>query len=409
MGAAADPTLQASDLQGWKYFRRLTPLLARLHKAGCARDRAGNRKLHFDQYCALILLALFSPLARSLRALSQASGLDKVQEQLGVASASLGSLSEAARVFDPELLLPLIEELAGELQPITRDPRLKELRPLLTVVDSTLVKTLPRLTQAMWSRTKDGQTTHHWRLHTHFSVERYVPVRVEATAPSTGGDGDEKAVLRRQLEADHCYVLDRYYAQFTLFNDIVAAKSSYVCRIRDNSNFTVAHAQPLTEAARAVGVVQDAEVYLGMGSKPKDRPDHRVRLVVVAVTPHAKRGGRKGKTAGPASTGQLLIATNLLDVPAEVIALIYQYRWLIEIYFRFFKHVLGCRHLLSATPDGIAIQAYCALIACMLISLWTGRKPTLRTYEMLCWYFLGWATEEELLAHLEKLKKQTTP
>jgi hypothetical protein len=69
--------------------------------------------------------------------------------------------------------------------------------------------------------------------------------------------------------------------------------------------------------------------------------------------------------------------------------------------------VLGCQHLLSATPDGIAIQAYCALIACMLISLWTGRKPTLRTYEMLAWYFLGWASDEELLAHLEKLKKQT--
>ena len=77
------------------------------------------------------------------------------------------------------------------------------------------------------------------------------------------------------------------------------------------------------------------------------------------------------------------------------------------MFFRFFKHVLGCQHLLSACPDGIAIQAYCALIACLLISLWTGRKPTLRTYEMLCWYFLGWASEEELLAHLEKLKKQT--
>jgi hypothetical protein len=47
------------------------------------------------------------------------------------------------------------------------------------------------------------------------------------------------------------------------------------------------------------------------------------------------------------------------------------------------------------------------LIACLLISRWTGRKPTLRTYEMLCWYFLGWASDEELLAHLEKLKRPT--
>jgi Transposase DDE domain len=408
MDAAAQSLLGEHELQGWKYFRQLTPLLARLHDAGCQRDKAGNRTLHFDQYCALILLALFNPVARSLRGLSQASGLQKVQDQLGVRWASLGSLSEAVGVFDPDLLQPIIAELAGKLTPPPRDPRFAEVRLLLTAVDSTLVKTLPRLAQAMWSRGRDGSTQHYWRLHTHFSVDRHVPVRIEATAPTSGGETDEKAVLRHSLEPDHCYITDRWFAQFTLFNDIVAAGSSYVCRIRDNSNFAVDQERPLTEAARAAGVVRDGVVRLGMGSKPKDRPDHPVRLVVVATEPHAKRGGRKGKTAGPASTGELLIATNLLDVPAEVIALIYQHRWLIELFFRFFKHVLGCKHLFSAQPDGIAIQAYCALIACLLISLWTGRKPTLRTFEMLCWYFLGWASEEELLAHLEKLKKQAT-
>lgn len=42
----------------------------------------------------------------------------------------------------------------------------------------------------------------------------------------------------------------------------------------------------------------------------------------------------------------------------------------------------------------------------MLISLWTGRKPTLRTYEMICYYFTGLADEDELLAHLAKLQQQ---
>ena len=40
----------------------------------------------------------------------------------------------------------------------------------------------------------------------------------------------------------------------------------------------------------------------------------------------------------------------------------------------------------------------------MLISLSTGRKPTLRTYEMICYYLMGWADEEEFLAHLVKLQ-----
>ena len=45
-------------------------------------------------------------------------------------------------------------------------------------------------------------------------------------------------------------------------------------------------------------------------------------------------------------------------------------------------------------------------IACLLIALWTGRKPTLSTYRMLCWYFSGWASQEELLRHINKLQHQ---
>jgi hypothetical protein len=400
--------LNAKALQGWKYFRRLTPLLARLHDDGCQRDHAGNRTLHFDEYGALILLALFNPLVRSLRSLSQTSDIAKVREQLGVRHASLGSLSEAARVFDPDLLLPIIGELAGELRPLATDPRLKEVRHILTAVDSTLVKTLPCLAEAMYCRTKNNGTRYYWRLHTQFEIDRHIPVRIDATNPAGRDQSDEKDVLRKHLQADRCYIMDRWFGQFRLFNDIVDAQSSYVCRIRDNSNFDIVAERPLSDAARASGVVQDAVVRLGMGSKPAARPHHPVRLVVVAVEPHAKRGGRKGKTAGPASNGRLLIATNLLDVPPEIIALIYRHRWLIELFFRFFKQVLGCKHLLSASPDGIAIQAYCALIAYLLLQLWTGCKPTLRTYEMFCWYFLGWASEDNVLAHLEKLKRQPT-
>jgi hypothetical protein len=389
-----------------KYFHVLRPLLAKLHDAGTERDHAGNRLLHLDQYCALVLLSLFNPTMRSLRSLQQASELSKVQDSLGVSRTSLGSFSESSHIFDPNLLIPIVGDLARQLQPAGHDPRLKDIRQILTVVDGTILKALPRLAQAAWGKTKNGKLQHAWRLHTHFEVERYVPIRMVRTDARNQGPSNEKAVLRRQLEPDHCYVLDRGYAEFALFNAIVAAKSSYVCRIRDNSHFGVAEERPLTSAAREAGVVQDAVVFLGLGSKEKYRPKHPVRLVVVAVKPHEKRGGRKGKTAGPASNGRLLIATNLLDVPAEVIALIYRYRWTIEIFFRFFKQVLGCRHLLSAFPNGIAIQAYCAIIACMLLNLWTGRKPGLRTYEMFCLYFQGWATEEEVLAHLEKLKKR---
>ena len=99
------------DITGLKYFARLAPLMARLHDDGCARDRAGNRELHYDQYCLLILLYLFNPVLVSLRAVQQASELPNVQKKLGCSRAALGSLSEAATVFDPERLKAIIAEL----------------------------------------------------------------------------------------------------------------------------------------------------------------------------------------------------------------------------------------------------------------------------------------------------------
>ena len=399
--------LKSRDVQGLKYLERLLPLLDELHDVGCQRDKAGNRSLHYDQYCLLVLLFLFNPVVRSLRALQQASTLKNVQRKLGCARASLGSLSEAVEVFDPQRLCGIIESLAAAVKPV-RDVRRGHTAHVLTAVDGSVVKTLKSIAEAAFMNDKNGDSHSGWRLHTHFDIDRHVPTRIEVSPGSNSGHNDEKNRLRTALQPDHCYVMDRWFAQFTLWNEIVAVGSSYVCRIRDNSNLdTVIEERPVSAAATAASVLRDAVVDLGATKKRDERPDHRVRVILIKTTPHTKRGGRKGGTAGPSSDGVLRIATNLLDVPAEVVADIYRHRWTIELFFRFFKHVLGCRHLLSTHPKGIEIQAYCAIIACLLISLWTGRKPTLRTYEMICLYFAGWASLEELLEHISKLKDAT--
>src|SRR4029453_17231863 len=92
------PSLREQEVRGMKYLDRVFPLLRRLHDVGCQRDKAGNRDLHMDEYCALILLFLFSPSIRSLRTIQRASELRKVQKLLGCGRASLGSLSEAVQV-----------------------------------------------------------------------------------------------------------------------------------------------------------------------------------------------------------------------------------------------------------------------------------------------------------------------
>jgi hypothetical protein len=401
--------VQPRDIQGLKYLDKLLPLVDRLHECGCDRDKAGNRKLHYDQYVMLLLLAMFNPATRTLRALQQASELANVRKKLGVPRTSLGAFSEAAAVFDPERLEGIVGDLLAEV-PRARSIAGDAVPQVLTAVDGSVVKTLATLADAAYLRDKTGGTHAAWRFHTHFEIDRGVPVRMDVTSALNSGKSEEKNHLRSTLEADRCYVMDRWYGEFALFNQIVKKKSSYVCRIRDNSNLSdVVEERLLGDAAIAAGVVGDAVVNLGVHSKADARPDHPVRVVLVETPPHVKTGGRKGGTAGPPSDGLLRIATNLLDVPAEIIAEIYRQRWSIELFFRFFKHLLGGKHLMSHDPAGIQIHAYCAIIACLLLHLWTGGRPNIRTCEMVYHYLSGLATLDEMLAHLAKVQASKKP
>jgi hypothetical protein len=388
---------EQKPLQAVKFLERLQPLLARLRPDACERDRAGNRRLFFDHVCGLILLSFFNPSLKSLRDLQAASRLAQVRKKLGCNEAALGSLSEALQVFDPELLVEIIHELWVQIPDSpTADPRLKELAHVPTAVDGTLLRQLPQITQACFASRRDQG----WKLHTHFEVLRGSPTFAQLTDASGKGVASEKAVLRGSLDADRCYVTDRGYEDFSLFNAIVAAQSSYVCRVRHDHHFTSEAACELSDEARQAGVLEDA---LGRMGSPKSKriehPNHRQRRIVVRTTYHPKRGGRRRQGA----TQEIVLVTNLLDAPAEVIVLLYRFRWLIELFFRWLKCVLSCRHLVSQSANGIEIQMYCALIACLLIQLASGPvKPNQWTYKLLCLYLQGWATEEEVLAHLHQ-------
>jgi hypothetical protein len=385
--------IKESQLVGFKYFQMLSGLLERLQEAGCQRDRAHNRTLHMDQYVSLLLLYMFNPICTSLRALQQASELNKVQRLLGCARASLGSLSEAARVFDSELLKEILLELSGQLPEVSRIPGLDASHGILTAVDGTLIEAVANMAWATWRSDRNGI-----KIHTQFEILKGVPVDMEVT----DANGNEKTILGLHLQPHRIYVLDRGYAKYGLFQEILKAQSSFVCRICDNAVWQEIQAHPVSEKARCAGVVLDKTVRLG--GNPATALQTPIRLIAVQCTPNIKRYSTV--RGGPAQGERLWIATDRFDLDAETIATIYKRRWTIEIFFRFFKQVLGCRHLLSQSRNGIELQMYAAMIACMLISLWTGKKPTLRTYEMIGWYFSGMASEEELLAHIARLQKQ---
>lgn len=380
--AAKDGPIDPRKLQGFKYFELLDGLLERLRPAGTERDRAGNREFFFDQYAALMILYFFNPTVTTLRGLQQFTTLEKVQRLCGVKPTSLGSLSEAARVFDPALLEPIIAQLAAQAVSIPSAlPSAKEAALAgLIAVDGSLLKALPRMAWALWQDASHRAA----KMHVAFAVFPGAPVGVTVTA----GNSSERDELRKLVQPGGFYVADRGYADYSLFREFDAQGVRFLIRLQENAVYEVQDERMLTAADREAGVVRDVTLRRLGTEKHNPLLQQPLRIVVVQ---------------GAEPDQVWVLATNALDLAAELIALAYHYRWQIELFFRWLKCVLGCRHLLSESVSGVTLQVYSAIVSALMISLWVGGKPTKRTYEMLCHYFSGWATAEELERHLQQL------
>jgi len=368
--------------RGRRMLRPLLGLIDRLHDVGAERDRAGNRKLFYDHYVTILLIYFFNPSLQSLRALQQATEWEKTRKKLGIESASLGSLSEAARVFDADLLRPIVQELAAQAVPLSAGREAEALKGL-TAVDGSIFAALPRMAWALWQDADHRGV----KLHLHFDVLKGVP----ADATLTPAACSEGAALSGAIQAGRLYVLDRGYADYELFAKIVGANSSLVGRVKDNTAFVVQEERTVTAAAETAGVIRDVVISRLGTSHHKDHLKRPMRLVIVETI------DRDGKT------NALWLITDRLDLDADLVALAYRLRWSVELFFRWLKCVLGARHLIAHNENGVTLQMYAALIVSLLIVLRTGRKPTKRTFEMIQFHLLGWVGDEEFDAHVAKL------
>ncbi len=248
--------VRSEQLQGFKYFKILAGLLETLHDAACQRDRAHNRTLHMDQYITLLLMYMFNPVCSSVRAIQEASDLKKVQRVLKVPRAALGSLSEAARVFDSELLIGIIGQLVERLKPVRHDAKLSDFDQIITLVDGSWLKALSKMT---WAVFRHDDTNRAVKVHMQLELLKGVPI----AGVITDANSSEHTVLAEHLEAGRLYVLDRGYAKYDLLQQIMKAHSSFVCRLQDNAVLDVVEERLLDHDALEAGIVRDAVVRLG--------------------------------------------------------------------------------------------------------------------------------------------------
>lgn len=380
MGAQRKEPLREVQLRRWRLIEEFEERLARVQGAGQEPRTFADprRRLGQKDYLSLLLFGLFNPVVDSMRGLCAASRLARVQEQICSAAVSLGSFSEAQAVVDPNLLQGVFSELAAEqhnAQGHLRNQRLQSYRHQLLVIDSTLWRALPRMAWALW-RYQHGRES-ALRLQIKFNLWEDKPVGALVSSARQC----ERALLRSQLQEGEFYVGDRYYGEdYALFSQLEQAGCSYLLRLRQEAFFEPVEEWPLSAADKRASVTFDGLVHLGA-------KNHLATVRLVRVQ---------------SQSGELLLVSNKgpQELSAELLAEIYRSRWRVELFFKWLKCILGCRHWLAESERGVALQVYCALIAALLLLRHSGRRPGKRTMEMIRFYLLGYATLNELSASL---------
>ena len=381
------------QLSGWKLLERFIGVLD-LHGSQIAPSRRevhGLRDLDRRAYFGLFLFGLFNPVVTSMRALCLASKLDRVSSMLDhQGPVAISGFSDAPQVFAPEILEPvlrqlLVESLARQIGPFKSGRVSPE---TIRIFDSTVWKVVTRIKWAEWRHQHCQQNAVRLHVKPRFTDDQPEDFRV------TEGKICERAAMRQMLKPGEFYLGDRNYGtDFALFDELDSLGCGYVLRLRNEAKWEVIETHPLGAQALAEGVKLDATVRLG------HRGGGGIRRIIVF-----KRAEMKEELI-------LITSEPVEELSSLEVTGLYRHRWKVEMFFRWLKCLVPCRHWFAESREGVLIQIYLCLIKALLLAELTGSKPNKRMMELLQWHQMGEMSDEQLakwLAAEEAIRTRRT-
>jgi len=378
------------QITGGKYIRMLE------RYAHCLRDTDshGNRRLFLDDVVIAHLLAFFNPTLRSLRTIEDFSQTRQAQRHLSVRRLCKSTLSDFHRVADPTLLAPIIERLkaVAAVKGLRPTPAgLPETLGQVLAVDGSFFAVGADVAWAVAHRTNRGEKRVCVRLDMHIDAATWLPQIIAVS----GGETSEAESAAAAITPGAIHVYDRGIFSFGLLERQQQARAFFVHRLRQPGprcpKFSGETACPLTPEDAEAGVQSDTLGRMA-GSEHRAAPDIVLREVIVQSPDE------------PGGVVRLL--TNLMEVEAWAIALLYRYRWQVELFFRWLKCFANFAHLISESREGVLLSFYVAVIGVLLMYLHTGAKPSKYAFSLLGMAANGASTLEEIAPILAERERR---
>jgi hypothetical protein len=243
---------------------------------------------------------------------------------------------------------PLIfEEFAYYMIELARKERINkdfEINGRVYAFDSTTIDLcLNVFWWAKFRKTKAGI-----KMHTLYEIETDIPTFIHITEAKVH---DQRAMDVIPYEQGAYYVFDRGYFDLKRLYNINEISAYFVIRQRGNLQYEVINDKETNHNEN--GVLSDQIIKLTGYQTSKKYPVTLRRITYYATD--------KNKT--------FVYLSNNMEIPAVQIALLYKYRWHVELFFKWIKQHLKIKSFWGTTETAVRIQIYSAITAYCLVAI----------------------------------------
>jgi hypothetical protein len=184
------------------------------------------------------------------------------------------------------------------------------------------------------------------KMHTLLDLRGNLPVFIDIT---DGKTHDVNTLDKIEIERDAFYIMDKGYTDFERLHKIHFALAFFVIRAKENLRFRRISSNSVD---KKTGLRCDQTIKLTGPKSSKLYPQvlRRVRYYDIE------------------NKQTLVFLTNNFNIEANEVALLYKYRWQIELFFKWIKQHLRIKTFWGYSPNAVKTQIWIAICTYVLIA-----------------------------------------
>jgi len=255
-------------------------------------------------------------------------------------------------------------ELLKKYHSFISDSRLKGLSIRnLKIIDSTTIRLFSDIMRGVGRNPLEGSRK-KGGIKVHTLMDAFSGV-TEFLRITQAKEHDRKFLYHVKLPAQSFIVFDKGYNLYQQFARWSKDQVWFVTRMKENAVYHVTKViTDNTKKKNAKGVLK--EQYITVGYKGQNHEKERLKMRRITFK---------------ADDGKLYVfISNNFNLPAKEIALIYKYRWMIELLFKQIKQNFPLRYFWGESINAIKSQVYAVLIAQLIMVVIRKKSQTKKSF-----------------------------